>query len=316
MTYSTLNHFKQHLSDLEQAEDLIPACVMTFNANDPSGAGGLAADINALASIGVHALPMVTGCYIKDSAKIFDFHALSDEIVFEQARIILEDISPQVIKVGFMGSPENIAEIAQITADYEHIPVVAYMPNLSWWEENKVEAYQDAFFKLLLPQTSVLIGNYRSLINWLLPEWDLDNPPTPCDIASTAAEMGVPYTFITGIPLPEQYIDNILATPRSVLKTQKFELFDATFVGSGDTLSAALAGLISTGCELPEAITEAVNYLDQSLHAGFRPGMGHVIPDRMFWAQPITPETPDNNRQDGDFSSTENHLNSPHETKH
>ena len=28
--------------------DTSPACVMTFNANDPSGAGGLTADITAI----------------------------------------------------------------------------------------------------------------------------------------------------------------------------------------------------------------------------------------------------------------------------
>ena len=35
-------------------------------------------------------------------------------------------------------------------------------------------------------------------------------------------------------------------------------------------------------------VAEALGYLDQCLGNGFRPGMGHVIPDRMFWAQPDT----------------------------
>ena len=34
------------------------------------------------------------------------------------------------------------------------------------------------------------------------------------------------------------------------------------------------------------ASREALQFLDQSLDAGFRPGMGHVIPDRFFWALP------------------------------
>jgi hydroxymethylpyrimidine/phosphomethylpyrimidine kinase len=31
--------------------------------------------------------------------------------------------------------------------------------------------------------------------------------------------------------------------------------------------------------------------MDQSLDAGFRPGMGSVLPDRFFWAQPPAAET-------------------------
>jgi hypothetical protein len=98
--------------------------------------------------------------------------------------------------------------------------------------------------------------------------------------------MGVPYTLVTGIPLPEQFVENVLASPQTVLGSVKFELFDATFSGAGDTLSAALTALVASGNDLGEATSEALNYLDRCLDAGFRPGMGHIIPDRMFWAQP------------------------------
>ena len=33
------------------------------------------------------------------------------------------------------------------------------------------------------------------------------------------------------------------------------------------------------------ATAEALTYLDHSLDAGFHPGMGNIVPDRMFWAQ-------------------------------
>jgi hydroxymethylpyrimidine/phosphomethylpyrimidine kinase len=67
---------------------------------------------------------------------------------------------------------------------------------------------------------------------------------------------------------------------------EKFELFEAGFVGAGDTLSAALAALLASGAELSDAVGEALQFLDQSLDAGFRPGMGNVVPDRFFWALP------------------------------
>ncbi|MFM2051721.1 MAG: hypothetical protein RL682_2212, partial [Pseudomonadota bacterium] len=47
----------------EDSDDAVSACVMAFNANDPSGAGGITADLSAIASVGAHALPVVTGAY-------------------------------------------------------------------------------------------------------------------------------------------------------------------------------------------------------------------------------------------------------------
>jgi hydroxymethylpyrimidine/phosphomethylpyrimidine kinase len=273
-------------ADADTDADASPACVMVFNANDPSGAGGIAADVTAIASVGAHALAVVTGAYARDTAEIFDHFAFDEETVAEQARAILEDVPVQVIKVGFVGSPENLSTIAEIAADYADVPVVAYMPNLSWWDEGQIDLYLDAFRELLLPQTTVLVGNHSTLWRWLLPEWSSDKSPTARDIAKAAAEVGVPYTLVTGIPLPDQFLDNVLATPQAVLGSEKFERFEAVFSGAGDTLSAALAALVASGSDLAAAATEALGYLDRCLDGGFRPGMGNVIPDRLFWAQP------------------------------
>ena len=265
---------------------LQPACVLVFNANDASGACGLACDVNSVASVGAHALPVVTGTYVRDTAEIFDHFAFDAEAVTEQARTILEDVSVQVIKVGFAGSPENLSAIAEIATDYPDLPLVAYMPNLSWWTEVQIDLYLDAFRELILPQTTVLVGNHSTLRRWLLPDWSSERSVSARDLARAAHELGVPYTLVTGIALPEQYIDNVLASPHTVLCSEKFERFEAVFSGAGETLSAALAALLATGTDLPEAVSEALSYLDRCLDGGFRPGMGRIVPDRLFWAQP------------------------------
>ena len=87
------------------------------------------------------------------------------------------------------------------------------------------------------------------------------------------------------MPAQEQFIENVLASPQSVLYSEKFEHFEASFAGAGDTLTAALAALLANGHDLQAATAEALTYLDHSLDAGFQPGMGHLVPDRLFWAQ-------------------------------
>ncbi len=294
-TPSSFAPFAQFDSLLNEADDDTSdeealACVLCFNANDPCGAAGLAADVLAVACVGAHPMPVTTGVYARDTAEVQDYFALGEEAVEAQARAVLEDVTVQTIKVGFLGTPETVAVVAEITADYEDVPVIAYMPSLAWWTDVETDSYLDAFTELMLPQTTVLVGNHSTLWRWLLPDWSSERSPSARDIARAAAQHGVPYTLVTGIPLPDQYIDNVLATPEAVLGGEKFERFEATFVGAGDTLSAALAALLASGDDLVAATQEALVFLDRSLDAGFRPGMGHVVPDRMFWAQPDVDE--------------------------
>ena len=303
--------------DASESEAQGLACVLVFNANDPSGAGGLTGDVLAMGSVGAHTLPVVTGAYARDTSGIHDFFAFDEEAVSEQARTIAEDVPVQVIKVGFAGSPENLAAIAAIADDYEGVPVVAYMPNLSWWEDARIDDYLDAFQELLLPQTSVLVGHHSTLRRWLLPDWEGERYPSPRDIARAASEQGVPYVLVTGVPLPEQHIDNVLATPETVVVHEKFERIEAVFAGAGDTLSAALAALLATGMDLPEATREALIYLDRCLDEGFRPGMGQVIPDRLFWAQPEEAEHEEDGEPEGSLSPGNDYFEVPfNETKH
>jgi hydroxymethylpyrimidine/phosphomethylpyrimidine kinase len=281
--------------DLDTAQDPpSPACVMAFNASDPSGAGGLAGDIATVAAMGAHALPVVTAILMRDTAEVFDQHVLDTDTVVEQARSILEDVTLAAWKVGYLGSAEGVSAVAEILSDYPDVPLVAHMPALSWVEDDELSAYLDAFRELILPATEVLVGNHKTLTDFLLPDWDSERPPSARELAVAAGEHGTRYVLVTGIHLPskgaEQYIDNVLASPQGAITGEKFELFEAGFVGAGDTLSAALASLLASGAELQAAVGEALAFLDQSLDAGFRPGMGNVIPDRFFWALPPAEE--------------------------
>ena len=270
-------------SSVESSDASLP-CVMVFNANDPSGAGGLSADLTAMSSASAHVLPVVTGAYVRDTSDIHDHIAFDEEAVTDQARCALEDMPVQAFKVGFVGSPENLSAIAEIATDYSDVPLIAYMPDLSWWDEVAIETYLDACTELLLPQTTVLVGNHSTLCRWLLPDWEGDRPPNAREVARAAAVHGVPYTLVTGFNAPDQHLESHLASPETVLATARYERFEATFSGAGDTLSAALCALIAAGADLQTACAEALTYLDQCLDAGFQPGMGHAVPDRLFWA--------------------------------
>ena len=267
-------------------EQPAPACVMSFNASDPSGAGGIAGDVATIAAMGAHGLPVVTSIVMRDTHEVFDHHAIDADVIAEQSRSILEDVTISAWKVGFLGSTEGVSTVAEILSDYPDVPLVAYMPNLSWVEEDELQSYLEAYRELVLPQTEVLVGSHQTLTDFLLPEWDNERPASPRELAVAAGEHGTRYVLVTSVPLPDQFLDNVLASPQGAITGEKFERFEVAFVGAGDTLAAALAALLATGADLTAAVGEALAFLDQALDAGFRPGMGNVIPDRFFWALP------------------------------
>lgn len=275
----------------EEDEGGAPACVMAFNAADASGAGGNAGDVATIAAMGAHALPVTTTILMRDTAEVSDQHPIDADALVEQARILLEDLTVAGFKVGFCGSAENLSAVAEILSDYTDVPAVAYLPNLAWMDDDARDAYQDAFRELIVPATQVLVGSHQALCELLAPEWEGERAPSARELAVAAAELGGSYVLATGVMLPAakgapQFMDNILASPQGAISGEKFELFEVTFTGAGDTLSAALAALLSVQSELQAAVSEALQFLDQSLDAGFQPGMGHVLPDRFFWALP------------------------------
>ena len=183
-------------------------------------------------------------------------------------------------KVGFLGSAEGVSAVAEILSDYPDVPLVAYLPNLSWVEEDEQQAYLDAFRELVLPQTEVLVGSHQTLTDFLLPDWDGERPASPRELAVAAGEHGTRFVLVTGVLLPagRPVHRQRARSPQGAITGEKFERFEATFVGAGDTLSAALAALLAAGGELHAAVGEALAFLDQSARRGLPPRHGQRRP--------------------------------------
>jgi hypothetical protein len=143
--------------------------VLSFNASDPSGAGGLAGDVATIAAMGAHCLPVVTAVVLRDTAEVFE-HENLDADTAEQARHILEDVPITAWKVGFLGSAEAVSAVAEVLSDYPDCPVT-YLPSVPG-RGRAADSYLDALRELVLPQTAVLVGNHKTLTDFLLPDWD------------------------------------------------------------------------------------------------------------------------------------------------
>jgi hydroxymethylpyrimidine/phosphomethylpyrimidine kinase len=78
---------------------------------------------------------------------------------------------------------------------------------------------------------------------------------------------------------------NTLYGTTGIVRTDAWDRLTGSYHGSGCTLASAIAATLANGLPIAEGVYEAQEYTWQSLKAGFRPGMGQHLPDRLFWAR-------------------------------
>lgn len=264
-----------------------PPIVLSFAANDPSGGAGLQADMLTIASMGCHPLSIVTAITIQDTTGVDEVMPLDAEWIADQARAVLEDMPVHVFKIGLLGSVEIIAAIAEVISDYPHIPLVMD-PVLTSGRGDELanEEMIDAMRELLLPQVTLLTPN--SLEARHLAQQEDDNHGTRLDLSLCAQRllnMGCEYVLITGTHENTVHVANTLFAVNGIVRTDEWERLENTYHGSGCTLASAIAASLANGLSIDESVVEAQDYTWHTLQAGFRPGMGQYIPNRLFWAK-------------------------------
>ena len=262
-----------------------PPIVLTFAASDPSGGAGLQADILTLASLGCHPLSVVTAITVQDTAGVDDIMAVDGEWLMDQARAVLEDMPVAAFKVGMIGSVENIAAIAEIVGDYPDIPLILD-PILSSGRGDELASEEmiAALMEMLVPQTTLLTPNSLEVRRLTVDETDEEDNPSLDECAERLLLSGCEYILITGTHEQTPKVINTLYGREGILTADAWPRLPGSYHGSGCTLASAISASLAHGLDILEAVKEGQEFTWHTLNAGFRPGMGQMIPDRFFWA--------------------------------
>jgi hydroxymethylpyrimidine/phosphomethylpyrimidine kinase len=250
---------------------------MTFAGLDPTGGAGLQADIEAIASMGGHALPVITAVTAQDTRDVKSCTPVGAMPIIEQARVVLEDIAVDAFKVGLVGSVEAIGAIHTILKDYEGVPVVidpvcASAAGTALADDEQM----DAMVSLLLPLATVVTPNTVEA-RLLTPEADTLNAS-----AQELLSYGCQFVLLTGSHEPSAHIVHRLYSERRLIESFECERLPGEYHGSGCTLSAAIAALLGHGLSPLAAVTEALEYTLEALRKGSALGSGQLIPQRLF----------------------------------
>lgn len=264
----------------------LPPIVLVFAATDPSGGAGLQADVMTLSSMGCHPLSVVTAVTIQDTMGVDDVLPIDAEWVSDQARCVLEDMPVAAFKIGLLGSLEQVAAIAEVVSDYPEVPLVLDPVLASGrGDELVTEEMVGALRELLIPQTTILTPNSLEARRLAAEEGEETENLELAECARRIVKSGCEYVLVTGTHENTAQVVNTLFGQNGEVRSDSWQRLPGVYHGSGCTLASAIAATIANGLEVSDAVKDAQEYTWQTLKAGFRPGMGQHIPDRLFWAR-------------------------------
>ncbi len=250
--------------------------ILSFNHHDPTGSSGIQADIETLSALGCHCAAIPTKLNVQDTCKPTDDYPVESSCVISQARAVLEDMPVSVIKLGSLGSEENVQAIHSLLTDYPDITVV-FDPSIRGYDAlSDNDGLVTSIKELIIPLCNLVMANKVEL-RALTAEADSTTAS-----ARQLFNSGVSWLLLTGSQDRGEKVTNYLYHDTGDCREFAFQRFDRKFLGAGCTLSAAAAGFIAHGGDAQEACFSAQNFITKALQKSQQTGMGKPKPNRFF----------------------------------
>jgi hydroxymethylpyrimidine/phosphomethylpyrimidine kinase len=258
---------------------------MTFGVADPVGAIGIQADLAAFAAMGCHGLSVITALAVGDTTGIEDVQVVEPEWIADQARVLLEDMPIAAFKIGYLGSIESVAVVAEIMSDYPEVPLVLDPFSTALSEQENDDELLLAVRQLLVPQSTLLLVSTDELSR-MAETWRESSTEAMLSMdAMHAVQLGCEFVFVTGTPGDAGKVTNALFGSDGMIRNDSWPRQSGSYTGAGTTLSATIAAMLANGLDAPEAVFEAEEFTLTALKHAQRLGMGKLVPDRFFWAR-------------------------------
>lgn len=99
-----------------------PIC-LTIAGSDPSGGAGIQGDLKTFCALGAYGMAAITALTVQNSLGVLQVAPVSGHLLAAQVRAVLDDIQAQAVKIGMLGSVENVECLAQVLSGAA-VPIV------------------------------------------------------------------------------------------------------------------------------------------------------------------------------------------------
>lgn len=251
--------------------------VLCFSGLDPSGGAGIQADIESLIATGCHATTIATCITAQNTQGVHSWYPVTPGMITQQARLIAEDMAIAAVKIGMIGTYENLEVITHFLLDHPHLPVVLD-PVLSAGSGQTLiqQELHTAILEHLIPLTTLITPNSEEIRKLLQYSGDMES------CAFQLLSRGCDAVCVTGGHLGTPKIRNRLWQDYQLTYDRCWNRIDGEFHGTGCTFASAAAGYIAQGMTMTQAVTKADEFTWQAISKAENKGKGQAIPNRSF----------------------------------
>lgn len=250
-----------------------PATVLCIAGHDPSGGAGIHADIEACAAFGAHALGALTVLTLQDTADVHGAHALEADWLDAQIRHLAADCRIDAVKLGVIGSVEQVAVIADWIGRLGVPVVLDTVLRAGGGAELAAHPVAQALLERLAPAATVMTPNAAEA-RLLSGEQALDSA------AARLGGTGAAHVLVTG----GDEVDAAEAVDwhwhAGALRSLRRPRLAQDYHGAGCTLASSIAALLAQGHDPAAAIDRATARVHEWLAAPKAIGGGRPSPAR------------------------------------
>ena len=247
----------------------IHPCALAIGGLDPGGGAGIIADLRAFAAAGVFGCATVSLLTVQSTAGVRGVRPVSAREVTAQATEVLRHQRVRAIKVGALGTADNVRAVARLLAEHRDIPAVIDTPILPTRGKARLLAARalSAMRDTLLPRASLVTANLDE-VHALLGE-PVRTVGEAHDAARALTRSGPRAVLVKGGHMKGPDAIDVLAVDGEVIELRAKRLGVRPIHGTGCTLASLIAGRLAlrAGRRLDrDTLVEAIRWAKRVHH--------------------------------------------------
>lgn len=261
--------------------------VWSIAGSDSGGGAGLQADLKALAVFGVHGCTAVAAITAQNSVAVSCVEPVSPELLDAQLVALAQDLPPQAIKTGLLGSVENLRVVCRwvdqlravaraqgLTVALVVDPVLGSTTGAGFADEALVQAYVTE----LLPRATLVTPNRSEALRLMAAARQCNKDVGVEAMADALSALANPAlaVAITGgdASQPDGMASDWLSSPQASGWLSLSRVDTAHQHGTGCTFAATAAAALASGYCVADAVVLAKMATTHALRHGYAAGEG------------------------------------------
>ena len=226
-------------------------------------------DLRVFTKLRVHGMAVPTALIAQTTEKVHRVLPAFPNVVGEQLACLLDDIVPDVIKIGMLATDDVLLRVASVLDRHEIPRVVDPVLRAS---DGTILLERRAYGSLL-----DRIVNGAAVVTPNLPEArELTGCDEPGEAARVLLEAGAQAVLVTG-GHADGPPDDLFVTPAASLEIPGERRSAEPVHGTGCALSSAIAAGLAHGLALEEAVREAKRFTADAIGRAFAAGRGQRL---------------------------------------